>query len=392
MAENFVGRVTIQEDVSGLIGEPGGRATITIVLDGDSGNVEFSTSDGQRRVNIETDKGNLWLGGNGADGDLVLFPQSATNTRNTAQATVHVSGDEGLVVIKNTAGQERIRIEGAHGNLRIGGNGADGDLLLYPAGATALGETAPATVHLDADNGNAWVGGNGTDGDLMLFRSAVDGADRRVQTAALHLDGDGGQFNMRGPGNEERVSISANSGNLFLGGNGVDGDVVLYAQGTSGADRRPENAAIHIDADSGDIVLRNADCAEEFDVVLAEGVMPGAVLVIGEDGRLVLSQKANDCRAAGIVAGAGDLRPGIVLGREPGRDDRMPVALMGRVNCMVDAESAPVAVGDLLTTADRPGHAMKVTDPMQAFGAVIGKALAPLDAGTGLIPVLVTLQ
>lgn len=392
MAQSFVGRVTIREDVSGEITAPGGRATITIVLDGDSGNMELFTSAGQRRVHIETDKGNLWLGGHGADGDLVLFPQSASNTRNTGQATVHISGDEGLFLIKNTDGQERVRIEGAQGNLRIGGNGADGDLLLYPAAATLLGEVDPSTFHFDADNGNAWVGGNDSDGDLLLFRSNVTGGERRVDTAALHLDAEGGALNMRGAGNEERVSLSANSGNLFLGGNGADGDVVLYAAGTTGADRRPENAAIHLDADSGDIVLRNADCAEEFDVVLAEGVEPGAVLVIGDDGRLALSRNACDRRVAGIVAGAGDLRPGIVLGRQPGRNDRAPVALMGRVNCKVDACTAPVAVGDLLTTSDVPGHAMKAGDPVRAFGAVIGKALAPLEVGTGMIPVLVALQ
>jgi hypothetical protein len=35
---------------------------------------------------------------------------------------------------------------------------------------------------------------------------------------------------------------------------------------------------------------------------------------------------------------------------------------------------------------------MKVTDPTRAFGAVIGKALRPLDRGTGLVPLLIALQ
>jgi hypothetical protein len=38
------------------------------------------------------------------------------------------------------------------------------------------------------------------------------------------------------------------------------------------------------------------------------------------------------------------------------------------------------------------GHAMKVTDPTLAFGAVIGKALEPLNEGFALIAILVTLQ
>jgi hypothetical protein len=51
-----------------------------------------------------------------------------------------------------------------------------------------------------------------------------------------------------------------------------------------------------------------------------------------------------------------------------------------------------VSVGDLLTTSDTPGHAMRVTEPGRAFGAVLGKALAPLPEGSGLVPILVTLQ
>jgi len=35
---------------------------------------------------------------------------------------------------------------------------------------------------------------------------------------------------------------------------------------------------------------------------------------------------------------------------------------------------------------------MKTSDPSQAFGAVIGKALRPLAAGQGLIPILIALQ
>ncbi len=35
---------------------------------------------------------------------------------------------------------------------------------------------------------------------------------------------------------------------------------------------------------------------------------------------------------------------------------------------------------------------MKAADPERAFGAVLGKALAPFDRGEGMIPVLVALR
>lgn len=65
---------------------------------------------------------------------------------------------------------------------------------------------------------------------------------------------------------------------------------------------------------------------------------------------------------------------------------------MGKVYCLVDAIEEPVRVGDLLTTAEYPGHAMRIVDPLRAVGAILGKALAPLAAGRALIPILVSLQ
>jgi hypothetical protein len=70
----------------------------------------------------------------------------------------------------------------------------------------------------------------------------------------------------------------------------------------------------------------------------------------------------------------------------------VPVALLGKVYCKVDAGYGSIDVGDLLTTSSTPGHAMKADDPVKAFGTVIGKALTQFTGGTGLIPILITLQ
>ena len=115
-------------------------------------------------------------------------------------------------------------------------------------------------------------------------------------------------------------------------------------------------------------------------------------MVIGEEERLHQSEEPYDKRVAGVLSGAGDYRPGIILGKERSRNDRLPLALTGKVFCKADAQDAAIGVGDLLTTSPTPGHAMKVNDPLQAFGAVIGKALRPLADGQGLIPILVALQ
>jgi hypothetical protein len=104
------------------------------------------------------------------------------------------------------------------------------------------------------------------------------------------------------------------------------------------------------------------------------------------------SATAYDKRVAGVIAGAGDYKPAIVLDKRGADQSRRPLALIGKAFCKVDAGYAAVQVGDLLTTSDTPGHAMKASDPARAFGAVIGKALCRLDLGKGLIPILIALQ
>jgi hypothetical protein len=142
----------------------------------------------------------------------------------------------------------------------------------------------------------------------------------------------------------------------------------------------------------GDVMLTNGDGAEEFEIAGAEAVDPGTVMVLTGGGALLPSQQAYDKRVAGIVSGAGDYRPAMVLDRREGAGNRQPIALFGKVCCKVDAQYGPVEIGDLLTTSPTPGHAMKAADPLKSFGSVIGKALGPLEGGQGLVPVLVSLQ
>lgn len=142
----------------------------------------------------------------------------------------------------------------------------------------------------------------------------------------------------------------------------------------------------------GDIVLRNADCAEHFDISTAQEIEPGTVMVINAFGALEQSERCYDKRVAGVVSGAGDYRPALILDKQESSGQRMPIALIGKTFCKVDASDAPIEVGDLLTTSATPGYAMKASDPGKAFGAVIGKALRPQESGMGLIPILIALQ
>jgi len=141
----------------------------------------------------------------------------------------------------------------------------------------------------------------------------------------------------------------------------------------------------------GDVLCTGGDLAEEFTAVGLLPADPGNVVVLAGDGQVRVSEEPYDRRVAGIVSGAGNYRPGIVLDRQTDAN-RCPLALTGKVWCKVDADCAPIETGDMLTTSSTPGHAMRASDHARAFGAVIGKALTSLPAGRGLILVLVSLQ
>ena len=138
-------------------------------------------------------------------------------------------------------------------------------------------------------------------------------------------------------------------------------------------------------------ILGGADLAERFET--AEHAEPGTVLAIDPDspGRLRVADGAYSHTVAGVVSGANSLSAGVVLGDNDAKSGQ-PVALSGRVWVRCDASASPIRPGDLLTTADRAGFAMKAADRERAPGAILGKAMSSLETGTGLVLVLVSLQ
>jgi hypothetical protein len=141
-----------------------------------------------------------------------------------------------------------------------------------------------------------------------------------------------------------------------------------------------------------------SDIAEPYHIAPASNIrpQPGMVVVIDQDtvGTLKVASKSYDHAVAGIISGANGVNTGLTLTQKGSSvaDGDMPVANVGRVWCYVDADAnGSIKAGDLLTTSDTPGHAMWA-DPAKANGAILGKAMSSLDAGKGLVLVLVGLQ
>jgi hypothetical protein len=180
--------------------------------------------------------------------------------------------------------------------------------------------------------------------------------------------------------------------------------------------------------ENGNLLLKGSvrpaamDLAEYHPV--SEPVGVGDVLVVDREqpGVLRLGRERADAAVVGIVSA----EPGVLLGSgitriasvdqelrarlEEARDladseteaaiwqqlesrfeqTHAAIALSGTVPCKVDAGYGAILPGDLLTSSPTKGHAMRADEFIP--GTVIGKALEPLENGTGLIRVLVMLR
>ncbi|MCP6760067.1 MAG: hypothetical protein NHB32_15235 [Fischerella sp. CENA71] len=328
------------------------------------GKVEFLNSNDQLVLTIDPD----------STFEQIIYGPNQTNPKGVPVLTLTNTASLSLY---NTV------LDGTTATLYLKGNGHSGDVRLF------------------SDNGKDTfflTGGSGSKGSSMTFRNtneqptiALDGS-----AADLTLGGgnQGGTITLRNGAYQDTMVLDGTNANIRLGGgNTTAGNIALYPGNATAADLSNfNNANIHLNGQTGDILLKNADCAEEFDISGLEDIEPGTVMVIDSEGKLQPSTVAYDRKVAGVISGAGEYKPGIVLDKKQSQHKRMPVALMGKVYCKVDAQYSPIEVGDLLTTSPTPGYAMKADDPAKAFGAVIGKALRPLKEGNSLIPVLIALQ
>jgi len=208
--------------------------------------------------------------------------------------------------------------------------------------------------------------------------------DEGVGEIRAGRQGVAGTINLFNSNNRGVITLEAESGIIRAGQEGTAGHIRVR--------NANDKITINLNGEKGDILLANADCAEEFDVHEDAIVEPGSVMILESDRRLRTCDRAYDKRVAGVVSGAGPYRAAIILDRQRTSTRRVPVAVVGKVCCKVDARYGAIEVGDLLTTSPTAGHAMRATDPAQAFGAVIGKALESFTSGTGLLPLLVALQ
>jgi hypothetical protein len=261
-------------------------------------------------------------------------------------------------------------------------------LLLLPLSPSKAG-TKPSNVF--PETGNVGIG---TPTPNTKLHIDATGVDNDGSTAVVRIISGNGSQHLLLDGNE----IDATTDGLFLNNNTNQKVVLATGGGNVGIGAENPVAKLDIAGTTRTGVLQitgGSDLAELFEIAAKESVKPGMVVAIDPAnlGQLRLADKAYDRMVAGIISGANGLTPGLTMTQtERTVEGTLPVALTGRVYSWADASNGPIQPGDLLTTSDLPGHAMKVTDYARAQGAIIGKAMSSLETGRGSVLVLVTLQ
>lgn len=366
MAETFSGQVQIQ-NVSN---------NTTILLDGQNGDAIFKNAAGEQIVKID-----------GSEGDIIINRKYGTANRqvfkfdaSTAQLKLGCNGNEGDLRIRDSNGADSFIFDGNSGALYLGTANNEGDLRVRDSSGND-------SFIVDGGSAAVYVGRNGNEGDLRIRDSA--GRDVFIfdgNSAALYIGANGneGDIQVRDGAGRTVFAFDGNYAVLRVGSAGNEGDIIVKDDNG--------NESIHLNGGSGDIILRNADAAEHFDVVDVAEVEPGMTMVINEEGKLKPSSTPYDKKVIGVVAGAGKYKPGIIMDQQENSENRVPVSVLGKVSCKVDASKIPIEIGDLLTTSALAGHAMKAADPCKAMGSIVGKALSPLPKGTGYVDMLVMQQ
>ena len=280
-----------------------------------------------------------------------------------------------------------------------------GDTGIY--GTVGIGTSSPSQI-LHVKDGNMLL--ENTTGTVrqyfyssmrrwMFFSSGIDGAfgiyDLDAGQRRLSILDTGnvgiGMSSTNASAIPAKLTIEASSGDLIAAYNSssrVAGAAVFVVKNTG--EVRADGAYY---SGTGGFHTGNADVAERINT--SEWVEPGNVVEIDPDhpGFFRISSSPYSTKVAGIISTS----PGVILGNsfdeatDDWEDNRPVLAVTGRVPCKVSAENGPIQIGDLLVASSTPGIAMK-GEPERGIGAVVGKAMEPLEDGEGTIVVQVMLR
>lgn len=295
-----------------------------------------------------------------------------TGNSQWATGTGNISYNSGNVGVGTTGPSAKLEVQVANAvgdGIKITDAGAAGKYLYMGEGTSANGAFAP---YISTVSSSAW--GLVLEGGVPSDSTSIPAVSVRGNAAGAPLS------------NSPIFTVATNSGSeLFRVG----------ATGNVGIGTVSPSTKLHVVGDitvTGNINAKYQDVAEW--VPSRQKLTAGTVVVLDteQSNHVIASASAYDTRVAGVVSA----QPGVLLGEAA--ENKAMIATTGRVKVKVDATRAPIKVGDLLVTSDKEGVAMKSEPlslggtPIHRPGTLIGKALEPLEKGTGEILVLLSLQ
>ena len=278
----------------------------------------------------------------------------------------------------NDGGGNAVRGQGGGDSLGVYGQAENA------AGVAGRSSGNDGVAGVSSASGRSGVSGNHEGSGYGVFGTAEygaglygrDGGPNPDDSWAVRADGD-----MRTTG-DLTVGLTLSVGGYATFAGGKTGFVVDIAQNDDTEPLKPgdvvsiSGAGPAVLGEIPVIKVRRATAAT------ATGVM-GVV-----DGRFTLEARALAADAEGVAQEKVETTVEAVA-VDPGQ--YLTVVTLGAYKAIkVDANHGPISPGDLLVASPNPGYAMRSAAPLP--GTVIGKSLGSLAGGTGVVPVLVTLQ
>jgi hypothetical protein len=313
----------------------------------------------------------------------------------------------------------------------VGNTGSGGGIV---ATGTAGGIANAALTANSAGGIGAVITNGSTDTALLLGNNISGGTGYLlkafVPAGEFHIDGQGnlsspssGSFNSTASNGVAVLGTSANgygvkgtgdTGGLFIGS--AWGAQILNTGSCNGPGESCTSTLLLTNSQVGDLIngetngnfvfrvngdgavfanggynTGGADVAEY--VPATEKLEPGDVVEIdtANGSAFRLTSKANCTSVAGVIS----TQPGLTMNtseldaKTAGDEPRL--ALNGRVPVKATTENGAIRPGDLLVASSTAGRAMRAPVNPRA-GTVIGKAMQPLDRGSGEIEMLVMLR
>jgi hypothetical protein len=257
-------------------------------------------------------------------------------------------------------------------------SGQDRDKATLRVDNTASTDGIAAFIHSDSNYETLHIQNEGNNGGVLYLQNngdPVGGAGGGDFIVAANQDGGDIQFRV------------ASSGAVYSDQGYKCG--LSFNDGVLAAAYPPGTVVFGQNEGYMDVCFADDAPADFAEMLPSQGeTAVGEVLAIGPEGFLVMSHEAYQTTVVGVHS----YRPSY-LGNAQFADEEgyVPLAMMGVVPVKASAENGAIMPGDLLVASGTPGHAMRAGEnPPQS--TVIGKALSPLEEGTGYIQMIVTLQ